>query len=232
MAAADALDHLRRLELHGAPVVDEDGRPVGVVTTTDLVGHLDGVSVSDRMSVPVDIVPATAPVADVARSLVESGRHHVVVVQGDRAVGFVSAVDLLAGILGMSPHRPASFPYGADAQGLHWSEPCDFSAEAAESVAPQAGLLVLVHGGAFRHERVVWVEAADDLRARLLQLADRPSSRPDDLTPWFGWGCLRFCTAEVPDADARSRALQAVQTWRDGNLEPVIHELLGHRRVD
>jgi hypothetical protein len=135
-------------------------------------------------------------------------------------------------MLGLTPKRPAGFPHQADAQGLHWSEPRDLDAASAEGTPAEGGLLVLVHGGAFRRECVVWSEAVSDLRSRLVQLATQPSSRPESLQPWFGWGALRFCVAIVADAEARSRALEGVETWRAASAQPVCHELLGHRRVD
>ena len=53
-------------------------------------------------------------------------------------------------------------------------------------------MLVLVHGGAGRAERVVWVEAAANLRARLAELLAEPRAQDPLLAWWLQRGGLRF----------------------------------------
>lgn len=228
--AVRALDHLRRLRIHGAPVVDAEGAPLGVITAIDLVGNLEGLRVADRMSTPAATLPGTTPIADAARALAGSRRHHVVVVDDDTTVGFVSSLDLLAAVMGIPPRRPPAFPHEPDQFGLAWDEPRDLDDDAIAHAPEGPGVLVLVHGGAYRPEDVVWAEQSEHLRRRLSKLWASPSERPEALESWIGWGSLRFVTAQTRDADQRRRALEAIERWIEEGRHQV-HDLLGHHRV-
>jgi CBS-domain-containing membrane protein len=86
------------------PVLDDDRRPVGVVSLRDLV-HAAVTKppvTEDVVSVGIDDALEVA-----GRTLVEKGLHHVVVLDEDgRAVGMLSAVDVVRGLLGMEPKHP------------------------------------------------------------------------------------------------------------------------------
>jgi len=228
--AQEALDELQRLGIHGAPVVDRDGAPLGVVTMTDLVGDLRSATVGVRMSQPADVVPAHAPIRQVARTLIEHGRHHTVVVDHGRVIGFVSSVDLLAAVLGAAPPRRKSFAHQADQFGLRWSDPLEFEMGRLDDVPPRGGFLALIHGGAFRRERVVFIEAVDGLRERVEKLLSG-DSLPPELETWSGWGSLQFAWAEHSgDIAQREEILGRLQNWR-GSGDARVHDLLGHRQM-
>jgi len=111
----DRMAHaIRTLKDHGfkhLPVVDRDGKVVGVITDRDLkragpsdatllevhelLYLLDQVRVSQIMSrTPVTVLPTTS-VADAARLMVDKHVGCLPVLQNDKLVGLVTATDLL-----------------------------------------------------------------------------------------------------------------------------------------
>ncbi len=97
--AAETL--LTQLGLSWAPVIDDGGVLIGVVSKTDLVRfHLDKrdpvATPIWRMCTyrPITVSPET-PIASVARSMVDSHVHHVVVSDRGAIRGVVSALDFV-----------------------------------------------------------------------------------------------------------------------------------------
>jgi CBS domain-containing protein len=87
------------------PVLDEEHRPVGVVSLRDLM-----TSAPTQASNPVYSIAETATVEEAARSMGEATFHHVVVVNTEgRAVGMLSALDLLRALAGLPSKHPAAF---------------------------------------------------------------------------------------------------------------------------
>ncbi|MFF5986527.1 CBS domain-containing protein [Prauserella flavalba] len=99
--------------ISGVPVVDPDGRPVGVVTEADLVSrgdhpgrrfrrrapHGHARCARELMSAPVLAVDASDSVLTAARELSRTGVRRLCVVDGERLVGVLSRADLLRGFL-------------------------------------------------------------------------------------------------------------------------------------
>jgi CBS-domain-containing membrane protein len=108
--AALALPHILRFGITAVPVLDRDHRPVGVVSLRDLVAH--GASPSDgtdRMTSPAHVIASGSAVEDAARALAATGHHHVVVVDaGGRAIGMLSALDVLRAMVGLPSRHPAT----------------------------------------------------------------------------------------------------------------------------
>jgi CBS domain-containing protein len=102
---AEAAACLTAKGISGAPVVDERGRPVGVLTQTDLFIHArerpDGAGeaaalVLDVMTPAVFTVPPETPLAGLAEQLCAFNVHRLFVVdRGGVLVGVVSALDVL-----------------------------------------------------------------------------------------------------------------------------------------
>ena len=99
-------------EIGGAPVVDEDGKLRGIVSKTDIVRHLtedlnlgaleseDDVSVGEIMTEHVVTVTADDKVADVARTMVESRVHRVVVTDEEGNIrGILTTLDILKAMI-------------------------------------------------------------------------------------------------------------------------------------
>jgi predicted transcriptional regulator len=90
----------RLLEQNGigaVPVVDGEGRPVGIVSSTDLVPELNPRSpISRIMTDKVHTVPKYGDVSTAARLMRNRGIHRVVVTHEKRVVGILSTFDLLS----------------------------------------------------------------------------------------------------------------------------------------
>jgi CBS domain-containing protein len=87
------------------PVLDENHRPVGVVSLRDLE-HTGEVEASS----PVYVVRGDATLEEGARILLDSGMHHLVVVDPDGvAVGMVSAIDFVRAFSGRATTHPVAF---------------------------------------------------------------------------------------------------------------------------
>ena len=88
------------------PVLDDEHRPAGIVSLRDLAHADEGRTVTE----PVRVVQGGASVEDGARILAEHGTHQLVVVdKGGRAIGMVSAVDFVRGLLGVPAEHPRAF---------------------------------------------------------------------------------------------------------------------------
>ena len=103
----DALARLLKSRLTGAPVVDNDGKLLGMLTERDCLkvlvgGALDGLptgKVSDYMTAPAQSIPTTATLFDIAHIfLTRSYRKLPVVDRDGRVIGQVSRRDMLVTI--------------------------------------------------------------------------------------------------------------------------------------
>jgi CBS domain-containing protein len=95
-----SIEEVRRLlEEHGIgaiPVVDQAGRPVGIVSSTDLLRDLDpGSPVEMVMTEGVYTVPKYDDVSIAARVMRNHKIHRVVVTHEKKVVGILSSFDLL-----------------------------------------------------------------------------------------------------------------------------------------
>lgn len=107
---ADAQAATQKSELKGIAVLDDDRRPVGIITPTDAVNTTlaelaDGggfdrhMPVRELMKNPVDTTPVGTPVFNVLAKLHQTGRHRDVIVDADgRFVTFISRARIFAGM--------------------------------------------------------------------------------------------------------------------------------------
>ena len=95
---ADVAARFRR-DGHGAyPVMDRDGRCVGVVSRTDLLrggGWTDDAPVGKVASTDVVSVTSTASVIDALERMLEEEIEHLPVIDGDRLVGICTRTDVM-----------------------------------------------------------------------------------------------------------------------------------------
>lgn len=83
--------------VHALPVLDSEGRPVGIVSTADVAGgDRDGSPVSSVMTTKVYTVSRTDGPHVAARIMRNHRIRHVVVTDEQKVVGILSAFDLLA----------------------------------------------------------------------------------------------------------------------------------------
>ena len=105
----DAEELLRVHQISGLPVVDADGRLVGVISLTDLLylavpsvqalirHHERGIRVGDVMSTPPVTIESTATLGEAARLMHGDRLHRLVAVNADgRPIGVISAMDFVA----------------------------------------------------------------------------------------------------------------------------------------
>ena len=106
----DRVDVARRpmleLGLTAVPVLDEEHRPVGVVSLRDLA---DERRERPAVSEPVRTVAQSASIEEAAKLLVAENVHHLIVVDArGAAVGMLSSMDLVRALVGAPPQHPAS----------------------------------------------------------------------------------------------------------------------------
>src|SRR5688572_24857544 len=195
--AANVLQDLMGLGVGGCPVVDDDNRPIGVVSIRDLFGAQDA-CVGDKMTSPPLVLNHGASIREAARLMAEAEVHRIVVVDGGRAVGIVSALDVIRGLLGMPSRHPGTFPHYDVETGLVWTDDHPLDPEHVEAAPDGPGLLLLISGGAGKPETVIWGEAADNVRDRLL---DHLSASARDRAE------IRFRAAQSPDREECDSAL-------------------------
>lgn len=95
-----SVEHVRKLldknKISAVPVVDSNGKPVGIVSLTDLAHDLkSGSPISNVMTEKVYTVPQYDDTSIAARVMRNHGIHRVVVTHEQKVVGMLSAFDLL-----------------------------------------------------------------------------------------------------------------------------------------
>lgn len=200
-AAGDVVSYLLALGITAAPVLDDDGRPIGFVALSDLVDGPPGLRIADRMSSPADVVVAGATIREAAATMARRSRHHLVCVDVEgRAVGFVSLLDVVRALVGAPICHPDSFPHYDPTTGLQWTNPIQLGLAMIETAPAGAGVLALIDGTPDRPDRVVWSEVVDDVRCRLRELATRPAAAPAHVREVALTGHLWFRAATMSTA--------------------------------
>jgi CBS domain-containing protein len=83
-------------KIHAVPVFDDEDRPLGIVTATDLIDAPHGeMEVADIMSREVVTVPQESAVSEAARIMRSKRVHHLLVTADEEVVGILSSFDLL-----------------------------------------------------------------------------------------------------------------------------------------
>lgn len=210
--AKDALHTLSTLGLSGCPVLDDGGKPVGMVALSDLlrIGSKD--TLAQHMSTPVVTVNENNTIEEAAHLLGETGFHRLVVVNGEgAAVGMLSALDVVRGLVGMPAFRPSIFPHYDHILDLTWTNDTVLDLDRIEVAPDGPGILVLIDGGVGKRERVVWVESAQNVRKRLIDMLSAPADNPLALQHWLDLGGLRFRAASQPDPGACEMIVQKIR---------------------
>jgi CBS domain-containing protein len=212
--------YLVLLGITAAPVLDREHRPVGFVSLRDLANAAAGERVRNRMSTPADTVDDHATLDEAARVFADTNRHHLACIDhSGRAVGFVSAVDLLRALVGLPAKHPSTFPHYDASTGLTWTDAQPLTAAGVLEGAPDApGLYVLVTSRAMEPEVVVWSEATVNVRSRLLDLTTSPRLAPPHLAHALVREELWFRVAQAPSTRALSQAADKLRHRTDSEI--------------
>lgn len=90
----EAARRLAGYSISGMPVVDREGRMVGIITEADLISK-EGETVADLMTQRVVSVGERTPVDEIARILTVNRFKRVPVLRDGRLVGIVSRADIV-----------------------------------------------------------------------------------------------------------------------------------------
>jgi len=91
-----ARDIMKKNGISSLPVIDPDGTPAGILTSTDIIdGPSDTTPVSKVMAQKVYTVPQYDDVSTAARVMRNHHIHHLLVTHEQKVVGILSAFDLL-----------------------------------------------------------------------------------------------------------------------------------------
>ncbi|HLJ60604.1 MAG TPA: CBS domain-containing protein [bacterium] len=105
MSVTEAQDALLHYRIHGAPVVDDAGQMIGMVSFTDLSSR-PGRKVREVMTPDPLSVGEDTTVEDVAALMLDQMVRRVPVVEGGRVVGMVSASDIIQVFLNLHERTP------------------------------------------------------------------------------------------------------------------------------
>lgn len=80
----------------GAPVVDADGKPVGVISWWDVIGdQCSGKTVGELMNAMVRSMSPDDKATDAAKLMLNDSIHRLLVLEDGKLVGIVTSFDLL-----------------------------------------------------------------------------------------------------------------------------------------
>lgn len=202
---------LRTFGIGAVPVVDEDRRPLGMVTAGAVLDATG--TASDRMTRPAPCIEGSTGIESAARQLAIANVHHLVVVDSAGvAVGIVSVLDLLRGMFGVPAHHPAAFPHWDAATQSSWTDQWPLDEEHASQAPEGPGVLVLVRAVRGETDAVVWVEACTNVRSRIVGLMTLGSSAEPALARLLERHDLRFRAATVRDSADRERITSGLRS--------------------
>ena len=88
---------LSRKSISGVPIIDKEGKIIGIVTEADIIGkvHRVGLCVADIMSPEIIFVDEETRVGEIAMLLVERNIKRVPVMRDGQLVGIVCRADVV-----------------------------------------------------------------------------------------------------------------------------------------
>ncbi|MCG8416317.1 MAG: CBS domain-containing protein [Proteobacteria bacterium] len=221
----DALSYVLALGVTGAPVVDEYGALVGMISLRDLMGDRRGDTIGDRMTRPAVSVSQSVSISEAGKLMGETGYHRLAVTDDSgQVVGVLSTLDVIRGLLGMPAVHPSTFPHFDPETGVIWSDDHLFEFERVEAAPDAPGVVALIQGGIGTPETIVWAEAASDVRRRLIDLLSMPEQQNFRLRKVLALKRLRFRTALATDAGERERLVtKLLAEMRSGAREESVN---------
>jgi CBS domain-containing protein len=108
MTIGEAQSALLRYRIHGAPVVDDTKRMIGMVSLTDLSAGF-GERISDVMTPDPVSADGSTPVEQLAGLMLDRMVRRIAILDEGRVVGIVSASDIIRALLDLhEERRPAA----------------------------------------------------------------------------------------------------------------------------
>jgi CBS domain-containing protein len=210
--AENALADLATLGVSGAPVVDETGRPLGVVSWRNLVDAPSETHIAERMTSPVITVSESDTIVHAADLLAESGVHRLFVIDASgRIAGALSILDVLRAMTGRAVRHPPAFPH-LDRSGVTWTDDEPFELGASDAAPNGPGVLLVVENTTGETDDVVLAEATPNVRNRLIELLSVPQSeRPALALVLEHPSGLRFRAAAIDDVRKRRAIARSVR---------------------
>ena len=91
---------LSQKRISGVPVLDKDGKIIGIVTEADIISkvHREGLCVADIMSAELIAVDEETPVGEIAMLLTERKIKRVPVMRNGKLVGIVCRADIVQAV--------------------------------------------------------------------------------------------------------------------------------------
>lgn len=165
------VSYFAALHIAAAPVVDDERRAVGFISIRDLVDVSPQVEIATCMTTPADTINRGATIKEAGTRLAEKNRHHLAVVDFDeRVVGYIGALDVVRGLLGLPARHPDTFPHYDAVACVSWTNDLPLRVEALAHAPDGPGLLRLIRTRVGVRDRVFLSEATPNVRARVQEL--------------------------------------------------------------
>jgi CBS domain-containing membrane protein len=208
-----ALEFILLLGITGAPVTDARRTVVGHASMRDLLASQKGPTVADRMTTKPHVVRLGTTLDEAGRRMAEAHVHRLIVVdEQSHSVGIVSALDVVAALLGMPVVHPPTFPHFDRALGITWTNEAQLTRTLVPTAPDCPGVFVLIAGAPFERDRVVWSEAARNVRTRLFELLSAPQADQQLARLLAHPERLRFRAAAIVGQKERGRILEYLRT--------------------
>ena len=210
-AVDQALTWIIMLGISGAPVVDREQRVIGHASFRDLLGRRKGSLVRDCMTTPVEVVSPSTTIDEAGRRMSQLRVHRLVVTEESRAVGVLSALDVMSALLGMPVVHPPGFPHFDPSTGVSWTDELELTAEGITRAPDGPGVFVLIEGAPLKSDWIAWTEATPNVRTRLYDLVSAPQDDALLARLVENSGHLRLRAAAIANEGDRRRTLQKLK---------------------
>jgi hypothetical protein len=118
----------------------------------------------------------------------------------------LSTLDVVRALVGIPVSHPPAFPHRDPVLGITWTDDTPLETEHVEGVPETPGVLAIVQGGVALFESIVWAEACNNVRARLLEMLVVPQDPP--LARILARGNLRFRTSCIAEPERREEIVR------------------------
>jgi CBS domain-containing protein len=192
------------------PMLDADQRVVGVVSQRDMVE--DGAH-AYRISTPAHTLRSGTRLHEAATEMASQSLHHAVVVDAkDRAVGVLSLLDVVRGLLGGSARHPLEFgEFDAELE-VYWSPLVRLDLDHLATAPAGPGIVELYDAHVDARARPLWIESTDNVLRCVAEWIARPTRRGERLAALLATDATRFRAAGVVGADRHAHVVRELRS--------------------